>query len=319
MSQVRTKLLGHIVLHGNIKWTRITLQLTGVAKLHISVPAQHDDIAQQSNTITTSTTICDVEKELIPTGENSIAFGLHLPHNLPPSIEAKNASVVYTLVATLTGGPYKKHKIQKNVTVKRHYLPNSSVMIPTALVANIQGWFEYNVESPRACAIEAGEVVLAARWSVEKERMDVKTVDLQLEEIESYRYRTRDTVHKLPPVIRRFPATTYHPPTFSQDFNETHLIRAPIPPTLRARHYSMYVEITHRCRITFHFASVDSRAPYVEPLVVEVPIIITEFPDGEASTGIGSGDDGVQVDLNLPEYTPQYESAVQVSVTNEIP
>lgn len=187
MSQVRTKLLGHIVLHGNIKWTRITLQLTGVAKLHISVPAQHDDIAQQSNTITTSTTICDVEKELIPTGENSIAFGLHLPHNLPPSIEAKNASVVYTLVATLTGGPYKKHKIQKNVTVKRHYLPNSSVMIPTALVANIQGWFEYNVESPRACAIEAGEVVLAARWSVEKERMDVKTVDLQLEEIESYR------------------------------------------------------------------------------------------------------------------------------------
>lgn len=134
-----------------------------------------------------------------------------------------------------------------------------------------------------------------------------------------YRYRTRDTVHKLPPVIRRFPATTYHPPTFSQDFNETHLIRAPIPPTLRARHYSMYVEITHRCRITFHFASIDSRAPYVEPLVVEVPIIITEFPDGEDSNGIGSGDDGVQVDLNLPEYTPQYESAVQVSVTNEVP
>jgi hypothetical protein len=81
----------------------------------------------------------------------------------------------------------------------------------------------------------------------------------------------------------------------------------------------MYVEITHRCRITFHFASIDSRAPYVEPLVVEVPIIITEFPDGEDSNGIGSGDDGVQVDLNLPEYTPQYESAVQVSVTNEVP
>jgi hypothetical protein len=75
------------------------------------------------------------------------------------------------------------------------------------------------------------------------------------------------------------------------------------------------VEITHRCRITFHFGSPDARMQYVEPLVVEIPIIITDFPIGEDSAaGIGSGDDGVQVDLDLPEYTPQYESAVQVSV-----
>ncbi|KAH8554239.1 hypothetical protein BGW37DRAFT_483951 [Umbelopsis sp. PMI_123] len=315
MSQVRSKLFGSIVFHTNVQWTRITLQLTGITKLNITVPGQHDEVGQP-NTVTSSTTICDVEKELIPTGESTIAFGLHLPHNLPPSIETKHASVTYTLIATLTGGPYKKHKIQKNVVVKRHYLPNSSVMIPTTSVAKVQGWFEYNIEAPRACAIEAGEVVLAARWSVEKERMDVRTVDLQLEEIESYRYRTRDSVHRIPPVIRRFPASTYHPPTFSQDINETQLIRAPIPPGLRGRHYSNYVEITHRCRITFHFGSPDSRMPYVEPLIVEVPIIITDFPDGEdTAAAIGSGDDGVQIDLDLPEYTPQYESAVQVSVS----
>ncbi|KAI9288793.1 hypothetical protein BC943DRAFT_349403 [Umbelopsis sp. AD052] len=312
MAQVRSKLLGSIVFFANVQWTRITLQLTGVTKLNIATPGQHDDNGQPSH-ITTTTNICEVEKELIPTGESAINFGLHLPHNLPPSIETKHASVVYTLIATLTGGPYKKHKIQKNVLVKRHYLPNSSVMIPTATVAKVQGWFEYNIETPRACAIEAGEVVLAARWSVEKERMDVRTVDFQLEEIESYRYRTRDGVHKLPPVIRRFPVSAYPPPTFSQDINETHLIRAPIPPALRARHYSNYVEITHRCRITFHFGSPDARMQYVEPLVVEIPIIITDFPYGEDSAaGIGSGDDGVQVDLDLPEYTPQYESAVSV-------
>jgi hypothetical protein len=187
MSQVRTKLLGSIVLDASIKWTRITLQLKGVAKLNMPVTGHREDVSQPA-TINSSTNICDVEKELIPTGEPSIAFGLHLPHNLPPSIEAKHASVVYTLIATLTGGPFKKQKIQRNVLVKRHYLPNSSVMIPTALVANVQGWFEYNIEAPRACAIEAGEVVLAARWSVEKERMDVKNVNIQLEEIEAYRY-----------------------------------------------------------------------------------------------------------------------------------
>ncbi|KAM3583604.1 hypothetical protein VKS41_004509 [Umbelopsis sp. WA50703] len=316
MSHVRTKLLGSIVLDANIKWTRITLQLTGVAKLNIPVPGQREDLSQPA-TVNSSTTICDVEKELIPTGEKSIAFGLHLPHNLPPSIEAKHASVVYTLIATLTGGPFKKQKIQRNVVVNRHYLPNSSVMIPTALVANVQGWFEYNIEAPRACAIEAGEVVLAARWSVEKERMDVKNVDIQLEEIEAYRYRTREAIHKLAPVIRRYPISTYHPTAFSQDINETHLLRAPIPSTIRARHYSMYLEITHRCRVTFHFGSADSHSPYVEPLTVEVPIILTNFPDGEDNAGIGVGDDGIQVDLDLPEYTPQYESTVQVAVTNE--
>ncbi|KAJ2958848.1 hypothetical protein NQZ79_g5592 [Umbelopsis isabellina] len=317
MSQVRTKLLGSIVLDASIKWTRITLQLTGVAKLNIPVTGHREDVNQPA-TINSSTNICDVEKELIPTGEPSIAFGLHLPHNLPPSIDAKHASVVYTLIATLTGGPFKKQKIQRNVVVKRHYLPNSSVMIPTALVANVQGWFEYNIEAPRACAIEAGEVVLAARWSVEKERMDVKNVNIQLEEIEAYRYRTREAIHKLPPVIRRYPISTYHPTAFSQDINETHLLRAPIPSTIRARHYSMYLEITHRCRVTFHFGSADNQSPYVEPLTVEVPIILTDFPDGEENSGIGVGDDGIQVDLDLPEYTPQYESAVQVAVTSEV-
>lgn len=80
----------------------------------------------------------------------------------------------------------------------------------------------------------------------------------------------------------------------------------------------MYLEITHRCRVTFHFGSADNQSPYVEPLTVEVPIILTDFPDGEENSGIGVGDDGIQVDLDLPEYTPQYESAVQVAVTSEV-
>src|ERR1700722_17495251 len=68
MAQVRTKLLGSIVLHGNINWTRITLQLTGIAKLQIPAPTLSTDFTQP-DPIIISTTICDVEKELIPTGE----------------------------------------------------------------------------------------------------------------------------------------------------------------------------------------------------------------------------------------------------------
>lgn len=199
MSQVRTRLMGNVVFHDRkIKWNRITLQFTGRAGLNLTAPVAllpRDAIPGASDmngttSLQTTVTVCEVEKELIFTGAPVIDFGLHLPTHLPPSIKARHAFVEYTLVANFsTGGTLssKKHRVQRDVTVKRHYLPSPSALIPSVEYHGVREWFEWSAEVPKAAAIEAGEVVIALRWSVEKERVEVDRVELALEELETYR------------------------------------------------------------------------------------------------------------------------------------
>lgn len=142
MSHVRTKLMGKVVFHDRkIKWNRITLQLAGRAGLNISTSVTNlprdvlmnmSDLNGGVTNLQTTVAVCDVEKELIFTGAPVIDFGIHLPSHLPPSIKAKHAFVEYTLVATFSAGSFfKKYKVQRNVTVQRHYLPNPSALIPS--------------------------------------------------------------------------------------------------------------------------------------------------------------------------------------------
>ncbi|KAI9310749.1 hypothetical protein BX666DRAFT_1869263 [Dichotomocladium elegans] len=329
MSQIRTKLMGNVLFHDRkIKWNRITLQLTGRAGLDVQVPAlivpNHEGMS--TTHVQTSMTVCEVEKELIFTGAPSIDFGFHLPIHLPPSIKAKHAFVDYTLVASFvrdgsTSFNSKKQKVQRTVTVKRHYLPGPAAVIPSVEHHGVRDWFEWSVEVPKAVAIESGELVAALRWSVEKEWVEVDRIEFAIEEQETYRFSTKTGVHNLPPVPRRFPSTTYHPPTFATS-SETHFIRAPLThPALRTHHFDPFLEISHRCQMAIHFSSTQT-----EPLVLTFPIIITDFPANPTTASalqispeqpqqlVGTraipttgGDDAIQVDLDLPEYTPRYE------------
>lgn len=201
MSQIRTKLMGKVIFQDRkIKWNRVTLQFLGKAGIDIDaprsvLPRDHflgdiDDPANANATtkIQTTVPICEVEKELIFSGEESIEFGLHLPSHLPSSSRTKNAFVEYTLVANFSAGTFfKKYRTHKVVTVHRHYLPSPSAMIPAMNFGGVKEWFEWSAELPKATAIESGEVVVAFRYSVEKERVEVDRIQLAIEEIESYR------------------------------------------------------------------------------------------------------------------------------------
>jgi hypothetical protein len=85
--------------------------------------------------------------------------------------------------------------------------------------------------------------------------------------------------------------------------------------------------------LTIHFNKTTSFN--IEPIVLEFPIIITDYPSvvsdsilslASSSEGVisteefhqyhitaGGGDDAVNVDLDLPEYTPRYEEATSSS------
>ncbi|KAF7722154.1 hypothetical protein EC973_003667 [Apophysomyces ossiformis] len=332
MSGIRSKVMGTVQFHDRkIKWNRITLQFCGKAGIDVHVPAStlpnsfvSNETNDQSTRMQATIQICQVEKELIFTGEPTIEFGLHLPSELPPSIRTDHAFVEYTLVAIFSAGTFfKKYRIQRSVIVRRHYLPGPSAMIPSIEYNGVRQWFEWSAEVPKATAVESGEVVLALRWSVEKERVEVDRVELALEELENYRFRTKAGVHHLPPVITRFPSTEYHPPSFS-NASDTHFIRTPIvttrPRPIRSHHYDPFLEISHRLQLIIHFTA--SSNTVTEPLRLEFPIIITDYPAGEELstlslndhsagmvTSIG-GDEAVVLDLDLPEYTPRYEQAI---------
>lgn len=205
MSQIRTKLYGNVYFNDNnkTKWSRITLHFTGKAGLNIHAPSASlprdvvnsvSDLQEASSSssthLETTVTLCDVEKELIFKNEKVIDFGLHLPPYLPPSIKTEHAFVEYTLsVVCAASGPFggKKQKLEKPVTVCRHYLPSPSSLIPSVEYNGVREWFEWSAEVPKATAIEAGEVVIALRWSVEKELVEVDRIELRIEELDTYR------------------------------------------------------------------------------------------------------------------------------------
>ncbi|CAO3638797.1 unnamed protein product [Cunninghamella echinulata] len=378
MSQIRTRVMGKVYFnHPKIKWNCITLQFIGKAGLHMDVPNSalppkefgsglgdddfNNNLHQATTRLETTVKLCEIEKELIFTGEPHIDFGLHLPHHLPPSIKTKNAFVEYQLIALFSAGTFfKKYRIQRTVTVCRHYLPSASALIPSVEYNGVREWFEWNAEVPKATALEAGEVVLALRWSVEKERVDVDRVELCVHELETYRFNTKSGLHSLKPIITKFPSTIYHPPSTSTQ-SETHFIRTNLLSQIRTHHFDPFLEITHKLRMVIHFADITTNA---KPLILEFPIIITDFPKettclspsssfsssssspssspfistfspsspsslssstpnspnlshstsstihrsllSNAIVSIGGGDDAVGVDLDLPEYTPQY-------------
>jgi hypothetical protein len=202
MSQIRTKLLGSVYFNdAKIKWNRITLHFTGKAGLNINAASATlprdvvnsvSDLQEATYSTThleTVVTLCQVEKELIFTQEKVIDFGFYLPPYLPPSIKTKHAFVEYTLMVVCSSpGPFsKKQRAEKPVTVCRHYLPSPSSLIPSVEHHGIREWFEWSAEVPKATAVEAGEVVIALRWSIEKEFVDVDRIEFCLEELETYR------------------------------------------------------------------------------------------------------------------------------------
>ncbi|CEP08044.1 hypothetical protein [Parasitella parasitica] len=304
MSQIRTKLLGNVYFNdAKIKWNRITLHFTGKAGLNIyaasstlpsDVVSSQSDLQESSPATThleTTVTLCDVEKELIFSHEKVIDFGFYLPPYLPPSIKTKHAFVEYTLsVVCSSSGPFsKKQKVETPVTVCRHYLPSPSSLIPSVEYHGVREWFEWSAEVPKATAIEAGEIVMALRWSVEKELVEVDKIEFSIQELETYRcmfvyyrFSTKAGVHNLPPMVTQFPNTTYHPPTFSNS-SETHFIRTAVPliatkrapNTIRTHHFDPFLEISHRLKLEIYFVASATIAP---PLELVFPIIITDFP-----------------------------------------
>lgn len=199
MAHVRTKLMGTVVFQDRkIKWNRVTLQFLGKAGIDIEAPRSifpreitndFEDSIHATTRIQTTVSVCEVEKELIFSGEESIDFGLHLPSHLPASCRTKNAFVEYTLVANFSAGTFfKKYRTHQIVVVNRHYLPSPSAMIPTIDYSGVKEWFEWSAELPKATAIESGEVVIAFRCSVEKERVEVDRIEFGIEEIETYRW-----------------------------------------------------------------------------------------------------------------------------------
>ncbi|KAI7901715.1 uncharacterized protein BX663DRAFT_513793 [Cokeromyces recurvatus] len=349
MSQIRTKLLGNVYFNDpKIKWNRITLHFTGKAGLNIDAPTSSlprdvansqsnlQELASTTTHLETTVTLCDVEKELIYTNEKVIDFGFYLPPYLPPSIITEHAFVEYSLAVTCTtsGTFSKKQRVEKPVTVCRHYLPSPSSLIPSVEYHGVREWFEWSIEVPKATAIEAGEVVIALRWSVEKELVEVDRIEFCIEELETYRFSTKSGVHNLKPMVTRFPFTVYHPPTFSNS-SETHFIRTPIYTTIskkvanpiRTHHFDPFLEITHRIKLNIHFVASTINT---KPLELEFPIIITDFPPNTFGNDLllsplsspdnnnnnsslppliqPGGDEVPCIDLDLPEYTPRYES-----------
>ncbi|KAI7868822.1 uncharacterized protein EV154DRAFT_531095 [Mucor mucedo] len=342
MAHIRTKLMGTVVFQDRkIKWNRVTLQFLGKAGIDIEAPGSifprdNSSLMDESTTrIQTTVPICEVEKELIFSGEQSIEFGLHLPSHLPASCRTKHAFVEYTLVANFSAGSFfKKYRTHQIVVVNRHYLPSPSAMIPTIEHSGVKEWFEWSAELPKATAIESGEVVIAFRCSVEKERVEVDRIEFTIEEIETYRFCTKQGVHSLPPIVTRFPPATYHFPSFSNG-SETHFIRFPMPLSknpatlsIHTHQFDPFLEISHACKLSVHFNKVAGLV--LEPIPLSFPIIITDYPAATVSDAMVTpssviatesradvvpslavtGDDAVPVDLDLPEYTPRYEESV---------
>lgn len=202
LSQVRTKLLGNVYFNDRkTKWNRITLRFTGKSGLNITAPSSslpRDVVSSTSDLqeaitlkthLATTVTLCQVEKELIYNNERVIDFGFHLPPYLPPSIKTEHAFVEYnlTLICASSGAFGIKQKIEKPVTVGRHYLPSPSSLIPSVEYNGVREWFEWSTEVPTATAIEAGEVVIALRWNIEKEFVEVDRIEMAIEELEIYR------------------------------------------------------------------------------------------------------------------------------------
>ncbi|CAO3678570.1 unnamed protein product [Rhizopus stolonifer] len=334
MSQVRTKLMGKVYFHDRkIKWNRVTLQFVGKAGIDIEAPrsclstAFSGDMNDSDHTrIHTVVPVCEVEKELIFSGEEFIEFGLHLPSHLPASSKTEHAFVEYTLIANFSAGTFfKKYKTHKTVTIYRHYLPSPSAMVPTVEHSGVKEWFEWSAELPKAAAIQSGEIVVAFRCSVEKERVEVDRIELCVEEIEGYRFCTKQGVQNLPPVVARFPCSVYPMPSGS-DSSDTHFIRVPLsfsPQTrsVRTHQFDPFLELSHRCRLVVYFQKL--LGVTVDPVVLYFPVIITDYPsttipdlpnnfiDLETHpnhrTVVGGGDDAVNIDFDLPEYTPRYE------------
>lgn len=137
-----------------------------------------------------------------------------------------------------------------------------------------------------------------------------------------YRFSTKSGVHNLPPMITRFPSTSYHPPPYSGS-SETHFIRTPIPISTPANPiqrpvnthtFNPFLDISHRLRLVVHFSSNNTEIQQAEPVSMEFAIIVTDYPAGETAnlnTDLGvvlpAGDEAVNIDLDLPEYTPRYE------------
>lgn len=147
------------------------------------------------------------------------------------------------------------------------------------------------------------------------------------------RFCTKQGVQNLPPIVTRFPSAVYHMPSFSE-YSDTHFIRTPLSistnpkvRSVRTHQFDPFLEVNHQCRLTVHFNKLPTMD--VEPVVLEFPIIITDYPsttipdtslstdfiytetepshsNGRTIVGNG-GDDAVNVDLDLPEYTPRYE------------
>lgn len=202
LSQIRTKLLGNVHFNDpKIKWNRITLHFIGTAGLDILAPSSTlptdivsatSDLQEAINSTThleTTVTLCEVEKELIFDNQTVIDFGLHLPPYLPPSMKTEHSFVEYKLsVLCACAGPFgKKYRVEQPITVCRHYLPSPSSLIPSVEFNGIREWFEWSADVPKATAIEVGEVVVALRWSIEKELVDVDKIEVCLQELETYR------------------------------------------------------------------------------------------------------------------------------------
>lgn len=155
-----------------------------------------------------------------------------------------------------------------------------------------------------------------------------------------YRFCTKQGIHTLPPIVTRFPPAIYHLPSFSSS-SETHFIRSPIPynknnsstKSLHTHQFDPFLEISHRLILTVHFNKVPNLN--VEPVSLEFPLIITDYPavtteslaettshlisteqHTQPTITVGGGDDAVNVDLDLPEYTPRYEENSSPIPTN---
>ncbi|RUO96256.1 hypothetical protein BC936DRAFT_142339 [Jimgerdemannia flammicorona] len=301
------------ILHGHVKfldhktkWQRITLSFHGRAVLtHDSMgnggsASMDDAFAEHSQFLE----ICDIDKELIIFGgEDTIEFGLHLPFDLPPTIRTKYGFVEYTLIAKFSAGSFKSARLQKEVVVKRHYLPNAMVLVPTNEISGCRNWFEWVMEMPKAATFEQGEIVIGAKWSCEKERVEVKSVETRLEQTETIRFKVKNTTTSVRLPSKLYPITTYIPPTFTDEL-DTHFLRTPILPNLTFPHiFTPLIEIGHILHITFKFTN------GAEDLVMSYPVILTDLPDVQANIVVGGGDDAVPVDLGLPEYSgelPRY-------------
>lgn len=176
-------------LDQKVKWQRATLSFQGRAVLTheglVTTGISGGDEAFSGSEHSQILEICNVDKELIVfDGKSEIEFGLHLPFDLPPTMRTKHGFVEYSLIAKFSAGTFKTARAQCDVTVKRHYLPNGGVVIPTNEMTGCKDWFEWTMEVPRAATFEQGEAVIAMKWSCEKERVEVMKVETRIEETE---------------------------------------------------------------------------------------------------------------------------------------